>query len=78
MISYPLYLAAYPIGHLIHFQLEQHFRGRNLATEIDRIYRIGHCTPQVWMQKAVGSPLSAHAIIAAAKEAAAEVGKGGR
>ncbi|MDR3245759.1 MAG: hypothetical protein LBT50_04935 [Prevotellaceae bacterium] len=59
MISYPLYLAAYPIGHLIEFQLEQHLAGKNFATEIDRIFSIGHWTPPVWMTKAVGTNLSA-------------------
>jgi hypothetical protein len=69
MISYPLYLAAYPVGHLIEFQLEQHLEGKNFAAEIDRIYRIGHRSPTVWMTKAVGSKLSAEAFIKAASEA---------
>ena len=69
MISYPLYLAAYPVGHLIEFQLEQHLAGKNFADEIDRIYRIGHRSPTVWMTKAVGSKLSAEAFIKAASEA---------
>jgi hypothetical protein len=58
MISYPLYLAAYPVGHLIEFQLEQHLKGKNFADEIDRIFRIGHCAPNVWMTKATGAKLS--------------------
>ena len=69
MISYPLYLAAYPVGHLIEFQLEQHLKGKNFASEIDRIYRIGRRTPQVWMQEATGTQLSAEPIIKAAAQA---------
>jgi len=30
MIDNPLYLSAYPIGHLIDFQLEKQFRGRSI------------------------------------------------
>jgi hypothetical protein len=70
MISYPLYLAAYPVGHLIEFQLEQHLKDKNFASEIDRIYRIGRRTPQAWMQEATGTQLSAEPIIKAADEAA--------
>jgi hypothetical protein len=73
MISYPLYLAAYPVGHLIEFQLEQHLKGKDFAAEIDRIYRIGRCTPQVWMQQATGVKLSSEPIIKAADEAADKV-----
>jgi hypothetical protein len=63
MISYPLYLAAYPLGHLIEFQLEQHLAGREFAQEIDRIYSIGHRSPEVWMTKATGSKLSPEAFV---------------
>jgi hypothetical protein len=69
MISYPLYLAAYPVGHLIEFQLEQHLDGKNFANEIDRIFSIGHCSPNVWMTKATGSKLSVEPFINAATEA---------
>ncbi|MDR1169843.1 MAG: hypothetical protein LBK97_03310 [Prevotellaceae bacterium] len=68
MISYPLYLAAYPIGHLIEFQLEQHLEGKNFAEEIDRIFRIGHCSPNVWMTKATGAKLSVEPFIKAATD----------
>ena len=69
MISYPLYLAAYPVGHLIEFQLEQHLEGKNFANEIDRILSIGHCSPNVWMTKATGTKLSIEPFINAATEA---------
>ncbi|MDR2466857.1 MAG: hypothetical protein LBD35_05635 [Prevotellaceae bacterium] len=63
MISYPLYLAAYPLGHLIEFQLEQHLAGKDFARETDRIYSIGHRSPEVWMTKATGSKLSPEAFV---------------
>ncbi len=58
MISYPLYLAAYPLGHLIEFQLEGQMKGKNVANEIDRAFTTGKIIPQEWMKVAVGEPIS--------------------
>lgn len=69
MIDNPLYLPNYPIGHLINFQIEQHVRGKNLAEEMDRMYTQGSIVPQVWMNSAVGSPISIEPLLAAADEA---------
>jgi hypothetical protein len=57
-ISYPLYLSAYAIGHIIQFQLEQYLDGKNFAAEVDRIYRLGRLTPNQWILQATGKPLS--------------------
>ncbi len=73
MISYPLYLSAYPLGHLIEFQLERQMRGKNFASEIDRIFTIGNLTPRQWMQEAVGGPLGAGPLLEAAGMAVGEV-----
>jgi len=69
MISYPLYLSAYPIGHLIEFQIEQNIKGKNLANETDRMFTAGKLTPQEWMQNAVGEPLSNQPMLNAVEEA---------
>ncbi len=58
MIDNPLYLPAYPVGHLIDFQIEGQVRGKVLADELTRMYTRGRLTPEVWMQQAVGEPLS--------------------
>lgn len=58
MIEYPLYLPNYPMGHLIDFQIERQVRGKNIASEIDRMYTQGRIIPQLWMKNAVGSPIS--------------------
>jgi hypothetical protein len=58
MISYPLYLSAYPLGHLIMFQIEQNIQGKNLAHETDRMFTAGKLPPQVWMHNAVGQRIS--------------------
>ncbi|MEG0162500.1 MAG: hypothetical protein RR652_01055, partial [Mucinivorans sp.] len=66
MISYPLYLSAYPFGLLIHFQLENHLAGmspKELTQDIDRIYRLGRLAPNVLMQKAVGEDVSVDGLL---------------
>ena len=69
MIDYPLYLPNYPMGHLINFQIEQQVRGKNLAEEMNRMYLQGSIIPQLWMRKAVGSPISIDPLLAATNEA---------
>lgn len=69
MINSPMYLPNYAFGHLIHFQLEEHFKSHPFATEVERIYSLGQLTPNEWMKQAVGAPLSNEAILKAAGEA---------
>ncbi len=75
MISYPLYLSAYPLGHLIEFQIEQQMRGKNMAAEIDRIFSLGRLTPRAWMEEAVGGTLSSEPLLEASWEAVTAVGE---
>lgn len=58
MIEIPLYLSAYPLGHLIEFQIEQYIEDKNLATEMERMCVQGRIIPQLWMKGAVGSEIS--------------------
>jgi hypothetical protein len=58
MIDNPLYLSNYPVGHLIDFQLDQFFKGKNFADETMRIYSTGRLIPQLWMKNAVGTEIS--------------------
>ena len=69
MISNPLYLSAYPIGHLIEFQLEQYIANKQFANEVQRIFEQGRLIPQIWMKGAVGSPLSIEPTLTAAQKA---------
>jgi len=69
MIDYPLYLSAYPMGHLIEFQLEKQIKNKVFADEILRIYAQGRLIPQLWMMQAVGMEVSAKPMIEAAKQA---------
>ena len=67
MVNSPMYLPNYPLGHIVEFQLEEHFaqftQPRDFATEIMRMYRLGRLTPNHWMQQAVGSDLSTTPIL---------------
>ena len=69
MIDTPLYLANYPYGHIIQFQLEDEFKGKSIASEIERIYPVGRLTPQHWMRHAVGSEVSPQPLLDAAEAA---------
>jgi hypothetical protein len=69
MISYPLYLSAYPLGHLIEFQIEGKLQGLNVGKETDRMFTAGRLIPQEWMKLAVGSPISNQPMLDAVEEA---------
>jgi len=69
MIDNPLYLSNYPVGHLIDFQIDGFIKGKNFASEVDRIYTLGRLTPQAWMQSAVGAPISIDPILKSVDEA---------
>lgn len=58
MIDYPLYLSAYPVGHLVEFQLEEAIKGKPFGQEILRIFASGNLTPDVWMKKNTGNVLA--------------------
>ena len=69
MLDYPMYLPNYPVGHIIHYQIEEHLRqcgsDAAFAAELQRIYRQGRLTPQAWIQGAVGAPISVDPILTA-------------
>ena len=67
------YLLCTHFRHLIDFQLEAYFKGKDRGREIERIYSMGRLIPQYWMQKAVGNTLSVDALLKATSEAAVKV-----
>ena len=69
MIDNPLYLSAYPIGHLIEFQMEKQMDGKVLGTEMERMLRQGRLIPQQWMIGAVGNMISIKPTLDATEEA---------
>ena len=69
MIGYPLYLSAYAFGQMIEFQLGNHMKGKDFASEVDRIFQLGRLTPNVWMKEATGKPLSVEPLLEAVRRA---------
>jgi hypothetical protein len=63
MIVYSLYLPDYAIGHILAFQIAQKLREGSFGAEVERIARLGRLTPDAWIRSAVGSPLSARALL---------------
>jgi len=74
MLAYPLYLAHYPLGHLIAFQLEEHFAGANMAREFERVCQQGRLVPDLWMQGAVGSKIGPEPLLQATARALQALG----
>ena len=69
MIDAGLYLPDYPLGHIIAFQIEQYFKDKSLAIEMERMCRLGSITPDAWMEQAVGGPISAQPLLSATEQA---------
>ncbi|MBI5490729.1 MAG: hypothetical protein HY905_25570 [Deltaproteobacteria bacterium] len=75
IIAFGLYTPDYPMGFLITGQIEAWMHGKNLAEEMERMCRQGRLAPDVWMQGAVGAPVSADGVLEAAEAALAVVGE---
>lgn len=75
MISNPLYLSNYPLGHVIDFQIEQYIQDKDFAKEVQRVFELGRLIPQEWMRQAVGSEISVKPILRATDKALKEIGK---
>jgi hypothetical protein len=69
MVTNGLYLPDYPLGHVIASQLARNFREGDFGRDFERVCRQGRLTPDAWMRGAVGSPLSAQAMLAEARRA---------
>jgi hypothetical protein len=69
MIASPLYLSAYPLGHLIEFQLENYYEGKNIGQETIQIFSNGRLTPQLWLKKGLHTTLSVEPLLNAVSTA---------
>lgn len=63
MLSHPLYLANYVLSGIALQQLRAHVREGDVAAELVRMCTLGRLTPDVWMERAVGAPLSAEPLL---------------
>ena len=73
MVNNGLYTPDYPLGHLITFQIEEHFRTLKgpMGPEFERLCQLGSITPDAWMRQGVGAPLSAEPLLVATARALA-------
>jgi hypothetical protein len=70
MVNLMMYLPDYPLGHLIAFQIEEHIKKvGKLGPEVERMTRFGKVAPDLWMEHATGSPVSAVPLIEATERA---------
>jgi hypothetical protein len=69
MIDAPLYLSGYPLGHLIEFQYERYFEGKNIGRETYRLFSKGRLTPQCWLKKGLQTSLSIEPLLNATQKA---------
>lgn len=75
MISYPLYLADYPLGHMIALQIRQQMeRAGSVGPEFVRMAVTGDVVPDLWMTQATGAPVGAEALLAATEAALGRIG----
>lgn len=73
MIDYALYLPAYPLGHIIEFQIEKYLEDKSFAEQLYRMLVQGRITPQIWMKNAIGSNISVQQLIQSAEDALKEI-----
>lgn len=70
MIDNFMYLPDYPIGHLIAQQIEQQMRkAGSVGKEFERMATVGRVSPDLWMEKATGRPVSAKPMLEGVKQA---------
>ncbi|MGD2085329.1 MAG: hypothetical protein PVH61_04015 [Candidatus Aminicenantes bacterium] len=63
-----LYFPDYPIGQILGFQLETYMEEKNHGVEMERMCKIGNLPPGIWMQQAVGAPISTAPLLKATEK----------
>ncbi len=70
MIHSLLYLPDYPIGHMISVQVEKRMeQAGEVGPEFERMALTGRVVPDLWMERATGTPVGPEALLAAAERA---------
>ncbi|MFC1739823.1 hypothetical protein ACFL1G_12365, partial [Planctomycetota bacterium] len=57
-INGSLYLHSYVLGNVIMYQLYDFMEGKDFPRELEQMCMIGRLTPDLWMKKAIGEPVS--------------------
>ncbi|MFH1193438.1 MAG: hypothetical protein V1661_00420 [bacterium] len=68
IFAFMLYIPDYFLGSLIQHQIQEYLKDKNLAIEVRRMYTRGKIAPDLWMQEAVGSPISCRPLIESAEK----------
>jgi hypothetical protein len=75
MVANGIDLPDYPVGRMIAAQLEGRIaRTGNLGETFEQCARLGRLTPDLWMERAAGSPVGPEALLEAAAAALKELG----
>lgn len=69
------FLPSRSIGRMIEYQIAAHVRESGLRTEMVRLCTLGSIPPDLWMNYAVGSPVSSRALLEAAAMSIIKVDK---
>ena len=76
MIHSFLYLPDYPLGHMIAFQIQRQIdKTGKLGEEFQRMASLGRLTPDLWMVRATGKPVSPEALLEATAKALKDLGQ---
>jgi hypothetical protein len=74
MVNHPLYLADYPLGRMVAFQVDDRIRASGKpGAEFERMARIGAVSPDQWMIAATGVPVGPEALLRATAAALEKV-----
>jgi hypothetical protein len=68
------YLAEYPVGYVIAYQVRKHLEGKKLSDETERMCGIGSIYPESWMKEAVGAEISVRPLLDDTAEALDRLG----
>jgi len=68
------YLAEYPLGYVMAYQIRKHLVGKPLAAEMERMCGVGRIYPEQWMQAAVGQGISVEPLLVDTEKALRRLG----
>lgn len=68
------YLADYPLGYIIAYQVRKYLKGKNLAREMERMCRLGDIYPEQWMRAAVRENVSVKSLLTDTRSALKRLG----
>ncbi len=68
------YLAEYPMGLVMAYQIRKHLEGKPLPVEMERMCRVGRIYPEEWMKTAVGQKISVRPLLDDTKRALERLG----